>query len=439
MQAVSVGVAQFKKLPAFIETRRRNFAYLLSRLKPLEDALILPEATPKSNPSWFGFPLAVRPGKRTRHDLVRFLDARKIATRQVFAGNLVRQPAYRGVEHRTIGDLAGSDFIMNNALWLGVFPGITTEMLDYVADSIAEYIVFSKASSASLYAERGIDACVPRGPCWRFSAGSSAKPVAVARSSAAPSPGAIRMPLTPSSTTVGIAPTLVTITGSDAASRLEQRHRQAFNVRRETEHVEAPREQTRECRAARRASSHLQVCRSFDLRARRPVARDDQQRVGKFLQTRRAKACAPLPCYETRDNAHDEFRRGPSASRARVGLRGQRGIRRERNPVGNQLHRTRVRSDPILHQDARVLRDRDDLRLLHQRMVEPRGRGLRAGRLRTVPASSPRGCPRVARRAHQRDARSSHDNAKCPDAFRAGSGGCAALYARANLAILIQV
>jgi CDP-6-deoxy-D-xylo-4-hexulose-3-dehydrase len=109
-------------------------------LKPLEDVLILPEATRGSEPSWFGMPLAVRPSsKLTRHGLVTYLDSKKIATRQVFAGNLVRQPAYQGVEHRVIGDLAGSDFIMNNAFWIGVFPGLTKEMLDYVAASIFEY------------------------------------------------------------------------------------------------------------------------------------------------------------------------------------------------------------------------------------------------------------------------------------------------------------
>jgi len=139
MQA-AVGCAQMKKLPGFIATRRRNFDYLMKLLKPLEDVLILPEATRGSEPSWFGMPLAVRPSsKLTRHGLVTYLDSKKIATRQVFAGNLVRQPAYQGVEHRVIGDLAGSDFIMNNAFWIGVFPGLTKEMLDYVAASIFEY------------------------------------------------------------------------------------------------------------------------------------------------------------------------------------------------------------------------------------------------------------------------------------------------------------
>ncbi len=152
MQA-AVGVAQLRKLSGFISTRRRNFDYLMERLKPLEDALILPEATPNSNPSWFGMPLAVRPGKLTRHALVQYLDGRKIATRQIFAGNLVRQPAYQNVEHRVVGDLAGSDFIMDHAFWIGVYPGLTLEMLDYVAESITAF-VHSACGSASTQARR---------------------------------------------------------------------------------------------------------------------------------------------------------------------------------------------------------------------------------------------------------------------------------------------
>jgi CDP-6-deoxy-D-xylo-4-hexulose-3-dehydrase len=138
MQA-AVGVSQLRKLPRFIETRRRNFHYLTQRLKPLEDVLILPEATPNSEPSWFGMPLAVRPGTITRAGLVRHLDARKVHTRQVFAGNLVRQPAYKDVTYRVVGDLWGADFIMNHAFWIGVYPGLTEEMLDYVVKSITEY------------------------------------------------------------------------------------------------------------------------------------------------------------------------------------------------------------------------------------------------------------------------------------------------------------
>jgi CDP-6-deoxy-D-xylo-4-hexulose-3-dehydrase len=136
MQA-AVGVAQLAKLPAFIAKRRSNFQYLLNLLKPLEDSLILPEATPNSEPSWFGFPFAVRPeAPFTREELVRHLDSRRIGTRLMFAGNLVRQPAYQGLNYRVASDLSGSDFVMRQTLWIGIYPGLTEEMLDYVAASI---------------------------------------------------------------------------------------------------------------------------------------------------------------------------------------------------------------------------------------------------------------------------------------------------------------
>jgi CDP-6-deoxy-D-xylo-4-hexulose-3-dehydrase len=138
MQA-AVGVAQLAKLPQFIALRRRNFQYLYDLLKPLEEFLSLPEPTPGSEPSWFGFPLAVRPNAPfTRYQLVRHLDARRIGTRLMFAGNLVRQPAYQGLNYRVISDLSGSDFVMRQVLWIGIYPGLTLPMLDYTAASIRE-------------------------------------------------------------------------------------------------------------------------------------------------------------------------------------------------------------------------------------------------------------------------------------------------------------
>jgi len=135
MQA-AVGVAQLGKLDGFIAARRRNFARLFEGLKPLQEFYVLPEATPGSDPSWFGFPIAVRPGAPFgRAELVRHLNDRKIATRQIFAGNLVRQPAYQDVAHRRIGDLVNSDFVMNQALWVGVYPGITDTMVDAMVDA----------------------------------------------------------------------------------------------------------------------------------------------------------------------------------------------------------------------------------------------------------------------------------------------------------------
>jgi CDP-6-deoxy-D-xylo-4-hexulose-3-dehydrase len=135
MQA-AVGVSQLKKLSAFIETRRRNFCLLYEGLKDLEDFFILPEATPHSEPSWFGFPLAVRPeAPFTRNQAIAFLERRKIATRLLFGGNLLRQPAYQDIKHRVVGSLANTDFIMNHVFWVGVFPGISQEMIGYMLET----------------------------------------------------------------------------------------------------------------------------------------------------------------------------------------------------------------------------------------------------------------------------------------------------------------
>jgi len=136
MQA-AVGLAQMQKLPAFITARRTNFAYLHENLQDLQDYFTLPQATPNSDPSWFGFPIAVRvDAPFTRNQLTQFLDSRKIATRLLFGGNLVRQPAYRNTQHRIASPLDNTDFIMNNVFWLGVYPGLTRPMLDYVIESL---------------------------------------------------------------------------------------------------------------------------------------------------------------------------------------------------------------------------------------------------------------------------------------------------------------
>jgi CDP-6-deoxy-D-xylo-4-hexulose-3-dehydrase len=135
MQA-AVGVAQLQKLPAFIEARRGNFAYLHAGLADLQEFIILPKATPNSQPSWFGFPIAVHPeAPFTRNQLVQFLNSRKIGTRLLFGGNLVRQPAYQGVSYRVVGSLKNADFVMNQVFWIGVYPGLTRPMLDYVIES----------------------------------------------------------------------------------------------------------------------------------------------------------------------------------------------------------------------------------------------------------------------------------------------------------------
>lgn len=134
MQA-AVGVAQLRKLPVFIKKRQENFQYLYDGLKDLERYFILPKATSNSSPSWFGFPLAVRPeASFTRDQAVQYLEKHKIATRLLFAGNLLRQPAYcdDSVQHRVIGDLRNSDFVMNCVFWVGVYPGLSREMLEYI-------------------------------------------------------------------------------------------------------------------------------------------------------------------------------------------------------------------------------------------------------------------------------------------------------------------
>ena len=138
MQA-AVGVSQLKKLPAFIQKRRENFNYLYQRLSELQDFFILPQATPSSNPSWFGFPIYVRPEAAfTRDEVVRWLEDHKIATRLLFGGNLIRQPAYRNQKYRVVGDLKRADEVMHRVFWIGVYPGLTTPMLDYVSDMLTE-------------------------------------------------------------------------------------------------------------------------------------------------------------------------------------------------------------------------------------------------------------------------------------------------------------
>ncbi len=140
MQA-ALGVSQIEKLPYFIERRKENFTYLKAALKPLEDVLMLPVAGEDSDPSWFGFPIGVRKDAGfTRDQMTRALEAQKIGTRLVFAGNLLRQPAYEGIECRVVGEMVNTDFVMNNAFWIGVYPGLTREMLDFVAKVMVDFV-----------------------------------------------------------------------------------------------------------------------------------------------------------------------------------------------------------------------------------------------------------------------------------------------------------
>lgn len=140
MQA-AVGVSQLAKLNTFISVRKRNFASLKQALEPLSPHYLLPEATPASDPSWFGFPIAVKPESGLGRDrVVRFLESRKIATRLLFGGNLVRQPAYRGIEKRVVGALKNSEYVMNNVFWIGVFPGLNEKMIQFVIDTLCQSV-----------------------------------------------------------------------------------------------------------------------------------------------------------------------------------------------------------------------------------------------------------------------------------------------------------
>lgn len=146
MQA-ALGASQIARLPEFIARRKDNFRYLYSALQHLDEYLLLPEATPGSDPSWFGFPVGVRESAPFKRDeLIRALESQKIATRLLFGGNLLRQPAYEGREYRVIGELPNTDFVLNNVFWLGVYPGLTRPMLDFVADVIHEFAASRKCT-----------------------------------------------------------------------------------------------------------------------------------------------------------------------------------------------------------------------------------------------------------------------------------------------------
>jgi CDP-6-deoxy-D-xylo-4-hexulose-3-dehydrase len=140
MQA-ACALAQLEKLPMFIQARKDNFKFLKDRLSSCEEFLQLPQATEHSDPSWFGFPIAVKDNAPvSRDELTAYLDQNKVGTRLLFAGNLTRQPYMANVNYRISGDLINSDRVMNNVFWVGVQPALTREMLEFVAIKIETYL-----------------------------------------------------------------------------------------------------------------------------------------------------------------------------------------------------------------------------------------------------------------------------------------------------------
>lgn len=141
----AIGVAQLKKLPGFIRSRQQNFKQIYKELKKYEEYLILPQTISKAHPSWFGFTIGVKESAPfTKDDLVRYLEKNHIATRPLFAGNILRHPAFERIPHRVYGRLRNTDFIMNNVFWIGVYPGLDEEKIRYVKDTFCAFMAHFK-------------------------------------------------------------------------------------------------------------------------------------------------------------------------------------------------------------------------------------------------------------------------------------------------------
>ena len=139
MQA-AIGCAQLKKLPWFIEARKRNFKFLYKVFEKYSDYFMLPQKDKHSDPSWFGFPILVKDtAPFNRADIINYLEDKKIATRMLFGGNLLKQPAYKSIKHRVVGNLKNTDLVMNNLFWIGVYPGLTKPMLDYIEETLSNF------------------------------------------------------------------------------------------------------------------------------------------------------------------------------------------------------------------------------------------------------------------------------------------------------------
>jgi CDP-6-deoxy-D-xylo-4-hexulose-3-dehydrase len=139
MQA-ALGLSQLSKLEYFIRKRKENFNYLRNNLINVE-GLLFAKPTKNSDPSWFGFPITLDPNSPiNREELLRFLDSRKIGTRLLFAGNILKQPAYKHIDFRVVGKLKNTDIVMKRSFWIGLYPGLTQQMLDYVIESISDFM-----------------------------------------------------------------------------------------------------------------------------------------------------------------------------------------------------------------------------------------------------------------------------------------------------------
>jgi CDP-6-deoxy-D-xylo-4-hexulose-3-dehydrase len=137
-----------KKLSWFINVRKDNFNRLYEKLKDMQDVFILPKPSENSDPAWFGFLISVRENASfTRNQLVKYLEESKIGTRLLFGGNLLKQPAYKNIIYRKIGNLENTDFVMNNTFWIGLYPGITEDMIEYTVSKIKEFVKFQIKNS----------------------------------------------------------------------------------------------------------------------------------------------------------------------------------------------------------------------------------------------------------------------------------------------------
>lgn len=141
----AVGVEQLKKFPSFIERRKHNWARLYAALEDIQDKIILPEPAENSDPSWFGFLISVRPETGlNRNDVTKYIESKNVQTRLLFSGNIIKQPCFneiRGTDaYRVVGNLENSDFVVNNTFWVGVYPGMTDSMIDYMAQVIKEAV-----------------------------------------------------------------------------------------------------------------------------------------------------------------------------------------------------------------------------------------------------------------------------------------------------------